>query len=1177
MRKTCLIFCIVPFLFSFNLVSAQSQPASLLWRITGNGLEKPSYLYGTMHLKDRRLFFFSDSLYKSIENAAGFAMEIDPNEMMDSLFSSMSTGDTSALLREILDKKQYDKVAKKLEKKLGIPAERITKKKIVEIRESWYYKVRKNDDMKTAMDLYLFDIAKKQGKLVGGIEDVSDQLNFRDELGKDIDISEYINDDDEAIKKAYLEKMIDVYVKQDINQLEKMVNASGSARDFAMIKRNIKMARRMDSLAHIRNSFFAVGAAHLPGDSGVVKLLQQRGFTVEPVVSPKKITPESYTYKAIDIPWIKMVSEDSAYEIDMPGKPSEVKLLGDEFKMKMYADMVTNVVYMTGFSFVSDENPENIMNRMIRSFTSKGFDKLEDKKIAHNGMDGKELIAIRENIYYRLQLFLNSRKLYMVMVGGEKKEDVYSKGSEKFFQSFVANTKLEPKTKTWVNYINDQKAFSLSFPQKPAIVKAKENESNKSFETYSYSAVDILNNSYYLIAVSDTRKGYLITDDSLIFNTKLEYYRQNKMAVNDIRKFEFSGYPAMSFSASVHQDGVDYISKLLIVSRGNRSYTLAAVTEKSKEDYPEITRFFRSFILQPYKLSDWSVKEADKKLFSTWAPSAITRIPPDTAGLTGEELHLKSEESKKEIEFNTFEPAAPVNYNINIKIPSKYYWIKDDSLFLSEQLKTYYTDTASYEARNNPGNFDSLIYKKSIWNGKSKGYEILVKNGSKSYYKKVRVIRNADSSYHLFVMAPYTFINNENNNRFFEDFRFEKEEPSSSLFTNKTNIILQDLLSSDSSTRADAFDALSKTKFTAEDLPLLHKAFLLKYPEDTINYNSVTNELAEKISKINDSSSYAFIKNNYSSVTDRKIKNSMLYVLATQQTQQSTLLLKEFFLNKPPDADNINSIIYEVDDSLLLAKQLFPEAASLFTDTLYGPGFIYLAEKLADSNLIDKTFLDGQKDAILKNAAWQSSKLKRDKDDYLPFANDMIKVLAKINNKESVTLLNGFVSTADLYIKQNAILALAGINKPVPAVELRKVAASPGYRTDFYESLKKLKKENLFPKELLSQQKFAESYLYNNINEEGDIEESDISFKLMAEKSAIIKGIVSRYYFYKVMVKYDGEITIYPAVCGAFDTNKLIPLIKNDEYNVEIFYDEKFSAATVNKLFDRYIKSLREK
>ncbi|MCR6720515.1 MAG: TraB/GumN family protein [Chitinophagaceae bacterium] len=70
-----------------NLNAQTKWPSTLLWKISGNGLKKDSYLYGSMHMLDKRLFYFSDSLYHFIEKADGFAMEISIRELMDTIMT----------------------------------------------------------------------------------------------------------------------------------------------------------------------------------------------------------------------------------------------------------------------------------------------------------------------------------------------------------------------------------------------------------------------------------------------------------------------------------------------------------------------------------------------------------------------------------------------------------------------------------------------------------------------------------------------------------------------------------------------------------------------------------------------------------------------------------------------------------------------------------------------------------------------------------------------------------------------------------------------------------------------------------------------------------------------------------------------------------------------------------
>jgi len=68
----------------------------LLWRISGNRLQKPSYLFGTMHLNDKRLFRFDDSVYRAIEKTEGLAIEVNPDEMaayfVNKMFNQIENG-----------------------------------------------------------------------------------------------------------------------------------------------------------------------------------------------------------------------------------------------------------------------------------------------------------------------------------------------------------------------------------------------------------------------------------------------------------------------------------------------------------------------------------------------------------------------------------------------------------------------------------------------------------------------------------------------------------------------------------------------------------------------------------------------------------------------------------------------------------------------------------------------------------------------------------------------------------------------------------------------------------------------------------------------------------------------------------------------------------------------------
>src|SRR3954466_16312730 len=81
MRYLIAVFFLLFFSASFSQKTKVPVPPknypSLLWEITGNGLSKPSYLFGTMHVSSKMVFHLSDSFYIAIKNADVVALETD--------------------------------------------------------------------------------------------------------------------------------------------------------------------------------------------------------------------------------------------------------------------------------------------------------------------------------------------------------------------------------------------------------------------------------------------------------------------------------------------------------------------------------------------------------------------------------------------------------------------------------------------------------------------------------------------------------------------------------------------------------------------------------------------------------------------------------------------------------------------------------------------------------------------------------------------------------------------------------------------------------------------------------------------------------------------------------------------------------------------------------------------
>ncbi|HUC82776.1 MAG TPA: TraB/GumN family protein, partial [Flavisolibacter sp.] len=511
-------------LFTLSSFSQTKWPNTLLWRISGKGLEKPSYLFGTMHLQDKRLFQFGDSLYYALEKTDGFAMEIDVAEMMDSIMTNaVKEAEKEHLLERQqvrLNRKKLGKSADSLLRSYGIKGDVATKKDLKKIRDRRAAALLRQGEMPTIVDAYLLGLAKRMDKWTGGIEDVRDQLDLSDEIGGTLEPESVLMPENSF--KTSIEQMIAVYLAQDLNKLEEISNSgfSSTDRDIILINRNIKMAYRMDSLAHVRPMFFAVGAAHLPGDSGVIRLLQNDGYKVEPVFSSAKTDAAQYAAKLGEQSWVTIEGDNKAYTVQMPGKASDQNMYGDVLKLKIYFDMTTMSFYFSGSiagAQIDQAKLDTLMEGMVNNITKKKV-AIASKVVQTAGITGKEAVADGEDASYRVQVFAKDQTVFFLMMGAMKKDNLQSADASRFFTSFVPG-KTTVEKKEWETFSLKGKAFSIRMPGTPSRNEAMDKQiaENSNWKSESYQAIDPLKGAYYLVQVREMKDRYYLEGDSAYF------------------------------------------------------------------------------------------------------------------------------------------------------------------------------------------------------------------------------------------------------------------------------------------------------------------------------------------------------------------------------------------------------------------------------------------------------------------------------------------------------------------------------------------------------------------------------------------------------------------------------------------------------------------------------------
>jgi uncharacterized protein YbaP (TraB family) len=290
-----------------QLIQPENQ---LLWEISGNGLKNKSYLFGSLHSNDRRVFNFSDSTYIVLQNSEAVVLETD-------LFSLFGDWDT----RQEEVKLLFDNQGK-LYTGSKAPTRTI---------------YGDENGMPQFMDAFFQEYCYNSGKKFFALEKVKDQLKMMSDWGQtEID---GLRLDPMAISQ---EKLIEFYQKGDIVSLDRMMKANLSLNpgmyDEIIVARNQTMMKGLDTLIRSQAVFCSVGAGHLAGELGLINLMRSKGYKLRPVLAVFSEKPtqaktlikasRSYTY----------FHEASGLVAVFPGKPLEMRIW-DDHPFLIYREM----------------------------------------------------------------------------------------------------------------------------------------------------------------------------------------------------------------------------------------------------------------------------------------------------------------------------------------------------------------------------------------------------------------------------------------------------------------------------------------------------------------------------------------------------------------------------------------------------------------------------------------------------------------------------------------------------------------------------------------------------------------------------------------------------------------------------------------------------------------------
>ncbi|MGL6268932.1 MAG: TraB/GumN family protein [Chitinophagaceae bacterium] len=266
--------------------SVKIQENALLWQINGGDLNKPSYLFGTIHMICPEDFILSDSIKSTFARSEKIYLEID----MDDPAMTMKTLQLAMMkdksLKDLMSKEDYARLNKFMQDSVGMPLTIFNKMKPFTLMSILYTKVLPCPKMESYEQSFM-TMAQQQKKEILGLEKLEDQFAVFDQIPDSAEVRMILEmiDNFGAQQKEFA-KMTEAYKRKDLEALSTMINASpdmAGYENLLLVNRNKNWIPVMEKAMATQSTFFAVGAGHLPGQDGVISLLRKAGYTVSPV------------------------------------------------------------------------------------------------------------------------------------------------------------------------------------------------------------------------------------------------------------------------------------------------------------------------------------------------------------------------------------------------------------------------------------------------------------------------------------------------------------------------------------------------------------------------------------------------------------------------------------------------------------------------------------------------------------------------------------------------------------------------------------------------------------------------------------------------------------------------------------------------------------------------------
>jgi len=1170
------VIAILFLLVSFSAVcQVHKKPAkypSLFWEITKKGDAKPSYLFGTMHVSSKLVYNLPDSFYLGIKNVQVVALE---NDM--------------GYWQQDMDKYDMDPMSFMPKRNTGADYLTINTLKVHKYEELIKYALASNPSVinnllyrtyggktsdfeeDTFLDMFIYQCGRKYGKKTAGLENFDESMQLMIEAVKDAskDKNKKQRSYDNYNSEYSFDKLEEAYRTGNLDLLDSINRYNSQSELFDekfLYRRNEIQANSIDSIIKTGASVFAgVGAAHLPGNRGVIELLRSKGYIVRPVKMAGRSNQEKEAVDKITVPVTmkKITAEDGSYQLLAPGEFFSTN--HPFFKQVQHADMSNGSYYMVtkittnAFMWGHKENRvlEIVDSMLYESIPGKILSK---EKISKNGYQGYDIVnRTRRGDVQRYHILATPYEVLIFKMSGIGNYVSNSAEGKEFFNSIQLKNYRQQKISGKL-FSPVSGGFAVAFPHEP-FFSVKENR--------VYDAADDIN-QYRVVATSlhnYNKSGEDTFDLSLIE----ESFKSSEFISKQLerKQIKHKGYPALQTKFS-DKDGKIFSARFIL--QGPHYY---AVIVHAAKDNAAIDQFINSFELLPFVYGSETQQKDTALYYTVTTPYyPVVKKKRDLKELAGiysrgddedegkESFLYKTINETKVIENDTTGERIEVSF---YKMP--FYTYVADSSRLSDNE---YNDTSRIVRWQQK---TVLPNKMNVWEtylsdkGSSRMLHV------KSFLKDgmvftIQTLRDT-------LTKPSAFIN-----RFYQTFQPDTTLKGFDIMATKSDYFFSDLQSADSVAHKRAKKYISSIVLDSTDFSRLKNAIVqINWKEK--NYLDTKSALIKRLASIKTAASSNYLYDLYFAAGDTiQLQYVVLESLLLQKTAMAYSLFRDIVKAEPPiiekkdnnynygrygasgygiggsmlpygeEDESDDTFVDNMSDTLQLIKTILPDLLPLVNLEDYKDEMMELLADMVDAGIItaadyrmyfDKFLLEAKhlwrKQVIAeKKQSIQKAEAKKDEDageadidivtvssfdeedetndDLILYSRLLIPSIAE--NTAVKTFVTQLLQSESKELKYDVMEVLLKNKQPVPDSLIYFFAAKEEYRYRLFNDLKQWNMEKLFPARYRNQKDLAIAKLISfNENDKPDT----ISFlKRYALTIDDKKGYV---YFFQYKMKKD--------------------------------------------------------